>query len=134
METAFRLAVTPALSAPILCAVWSIWLAHSSPSKLLQMQGVVARDNERVRTFRIIDAIFLILSLIGYGQFIFGGMRISLHLLAGYGDVEDGEWVSYADGLGIVIASYGAFAFLSVVNDYARLKMLQLSCDTHPRS
>jgi hypothetical protein len=129
MEIILRLAGTLVLSAPALCAAWSIWLAYSNPVVILQMQQIVARDNSLSKRIRVIDGLYLILAVIGYGQFVFGGFRLAFDLLSGYGQVQDDEWVPFVDSITVIVAGYGAFAFFGVLNDYARLKFVKLNRD-----
>src|ERR1700694_3343206 len=91
--------IAMALSVPILCAAWSVWIVHSNPVLFLQMQEIVARDGERVKQVHLKDRAFLVCCGIGYAEFIFGGFRLALRSLRGYGFVGSDEWVSLADGI-----------------------------------
>lgn len=114
-------------SFPIFCAAWSVWIAESRPVRLLQMQEIVAYDGEIVKQVHLWDRAFLICCIIGYGEFIFGGIRLAFQSLSSYGVVGDDGWISFVDGMGIVAAGYGAFAFFGVLMHYTKLNFLDIN-------
>lgn len=115
------------LAVPILCAAWSVWIAESRPVRLLQMREIVAYDGEIVRQVHLWDRAFLISCIIGYGEFIFGGIRLVFQSLSSYGGVGEDGWISLVDGIGLVAAGCGAFAFLGVLTHYTKLNFFDLN-------
>jgi hypothetical protein len=112
---------------PIFCAVWSVWIAESRPVRLLQMQEIVAYDGEIMRQTHLWDRAFLIFCIVGYGEFIFGGIRLAFQSLSSYGVVGEDGWISLVNSLGLVAAIYGAFAFQGMLTHFTKLNFFDIN-------
>ncbi len=124
-RAAFMIAAAVISTAPAATAMWSVWTASSNPRKLLELHGEIRPESAPNGPLRASwkGYALLILSTIGYGVFIFGGVRASLFWMPeswGTHD-EDGEWSPYKLSLSMAFAVVGALAFTSMLGDYCRL-------------
>lgn len=113
--------------APVAAAVWTVWTAWSNPRRVLELNDEVPREDEPfgLRRPLLRNRIILVLSIVGYGVFVYGGISSALFWMPGGWGVldDDAELRPYRQTIAMTFAAFGAIAFMYLLLDYCRLKL-----------
>lgn len=127
MITVIIAAYAAVAGAAAIVSMWAVWIAWKNPRKLLEVYQEIRPNDEPWGGYhrlhnRMKHPVTLMLSVIGHGIFIYGGVSSALFWMPNaWGFPGEDGWLPFRTWASSFIALFGAIAFTYMLRDYCRL-------------